>query len=370
MTSKEIFAKLHEVAFNPKQQLDQYLADGKKVVLVTYYTPNEIIHSMGLVPMGVWGADIQLNQSKKYFPAFICSIMQSILELGINGAYKGASALVVPSLCDSLKCIGQNWKYAVKDIPFIPMSYPQNRKPDYGKRFTKAGYERVISDLEAITGAHFSDDNLRASNHVYNEHNAVMREFAEVASEYEVSAQERSDVFKSAWFMLPEEHTALVKELIERLKEGPKDSRKVRVLVSGILADAPQLLELFEKYGIKVAFDDVCDESRQYKKDVPETIQNPMDGLVEKFCSMDDDTLLYDADKKRVDYIVTEAQKHHAEGVIVLMTKFCDPEEFDYVPIKRACEKAGLHQVNIEVDRQMVNYEQAATQLEAFSELF
>ena len=71
-----------------------------------------------------------INQAKKYFPAFICSIMQSILELGINGEYKGISAIVIPSLCDSLKCIGQNWKYAVKDIPFIPMTYPQNRKPE------------------------------------------------------------------------------------------------------------------------------------------------------------------------------------------------------------------------------------------------
>ena len=130
MTSSEIFAKLHEVASNPRKQLDQYLAEGKKVVAVTYYTPNEIIHSMGLVPMGVWGADVQINQAKKYFPAFICSIMQSILELGINGEYKGISAIVIPSLCDSLKCIGQNWKYAVKDIPFIPMTYPQNRKPE------------------------------------------------------------------------------------------------------------------------------------------------------------------------------------------------------------------------------------------------
>ena len=160
------------------------------------------------------------------------------------------------------------------------------------------------------------------------------------------------------------------KELIAELKQGPKDERKVRVLVSGILADAPQLLEIFEKYGIKIAFDDVCNESRQYKVDVPETVQNAMDGLVEKYCAMDDDTLLYDSNKSRVDYIVDQAKKHNADGVIVLMTKFCDPEEFDYVPIKRACEAAGLHQVNIEVDRQMVNYEQAATQLVAFSELF
>lgn len=158
MAVKELFAQLHEVAAAPKKQLEKYLAEGKKVVAVApVYTPQEIIHSMGMVPMGVWGADMELNESKKYYPAFICSIMQSILELGLKGEYDGVSAIIIPSLCDSLKTLGQNWKYAVKDIPFIPMTYPQNRKPAYGVKFTRDGYIRVIRDLEAATGAHFSE---------------------------------------------------------------------------------------------------------------------------------------------------------------------------------------------------------------------
>ena len=149
MTSKELLHKFHEIASDPLKAKERYIASGKKVVLMApVYTPEEIIHSMGMVPMGAWGADLQLNESKKYFPAFICSVMQSILELGINGTYKGVSAIVIPSLCDSLKVLGENWKYAVPSIPFIPMSYPQNRKPDFGKEYTKAGYERVISDME------------------------------------------------------------------------------------------------------------------------------------------------------------------------------------------------------------------------------
>lgn len=57
---------------------------------------------------------------------------------------------MIPSLCDTLKTVGENWKYAVPSIPFIPMTYPQNRKPAYGVAYTKAGYERVIRDLEKL----------------------------------------------------------------------------------------------------------------------------------------------------------------------------------------------------------------------------
>ena len=160
MTTNELFAKLHEAAANPKAQMDKYLAQGKKIVLCApVYTPDELIHSMGFVPMGAWGADTELRRAKEYCPAFLCSIVQSALELGINGASEGASAIVIPSLCDTLKTMGENWKYAVPSIPFIPMTYPQNRKPAYGVAFTKAGYERVIRDLEKL-GGKFDDAKL------------------------------------------------------------------------------------------------------------------------------------------------------------------------------------------------------------------
>lgn len=368
---KALFDQFHEIAVSPRKQLDQYLAQGKKAVgCVPVYTPEEIVHSMGLVPMGLWGADMELKESKSYFPAFICSIMQSVLELGINGAYKGLSAIIVPALCDSLKSLGQNWKYAVTDIPFIPMSYPQNRRCQAGPKFTKAGYERVIEDLQVATGAKFSDVALAKSNAIYNEHNQVMREFAELVGDYpSVTASQRSDVFKSAWFMLKEEHTAMVRELIAALKEMPKEtSGKKRIITSGILADSPSLLSIFDENDMQIVGDDVAAESRQYRVDV-EDAPSALDGLVNKFTNMDHCSVLYDVDKKRADYIVEMARRTKADGVVVVLTKFCDPEEFDYVILKKAFDAADIPSVLIEVDRQMVNYEQAKTMIQTFKEM-
>ena len=80
-------------------------------------------------------------------------------------------------------------------------------------------------------------------------------------------------------------------------------------------------------------------------------------------------TTEHDVEKKRVDKIVEDAKAAKAQGVLVLMTKFCDPEEFDYPLIKRACDKAEIPCVLIEIDRQMVNYEQARTAIETFKDL-
>lgn len=367
----ELLEAFHKVAANPAAQLKKYLDAGQKVVgCVPVYTPEEIIHSMGAVPMGVWGADTELKESKQYFPAFICSIMQSVLELGIRGTYNGISALVIPSLCDSLKCLGQNWKYAVPEIPFIPMTYPQNRKDPAGFAFVKAGYQRVIADLEKATGLHFDDAALAKSNEVYNHHNALMRKVSKLLAEHpEITAAQRSDIFKSATFMRKEEHSELVEQLIAVLEAEPAATgKKLRIVTTGILADSPSLLEILDANNMQIVADDIAAESRQYRTDAPKA-ETALDSLCSKFCAMGNCSVLYDANKGRADMIVQMAKDYKADGVLVVMTKFCDPEEFDYVPIKRACEAAEIPHLQIEVDRQMNNYEQAKTALLSFKEM-
>ena len=362
--------EFHEIASSPRKQMDKYIAEGKKIVLtVPYYTPDEIMHSMGLVPMGTWGADMELNRSKEYFPAFMCSIVQSILELGIAGKFEGASAIVIPSLCDTLKTMGENWKYAVPDIKFIPMTYPQNRKPAYGINYTRAGYERVIKDLEECTGAKFSMEKLAESNRLYNEHNEAMRRVDELLARHaEVTVQDRSDIFASANCMLVEEHTALVNKFIAELEAAEESIGNYPVVVSGILTDMEGLSEAFDEIGIHIVADDVCAHSRQYRTDVP-TGDEPLQALAEKFAKTDNCSVLYNVDKPRVQWIVDIAKERHAKGVVVVMTKFCDPEEFDFVCIKKACEEADLPLVLVEVDRQMKQFEQVKTNLETFRDM-
>lgn len=367
---KQLLDRFHEIASNPKKQKEQFLADGKKIILCApVMTPEEIIHSMGLVPMGAWGADMQISEAKKYFPAFLCNIVQSIVELGIKGVYDGCSAIVIPSLSDGLKVLGENFKYAVPGIKFIPMTYPQNRKPDFGHDFTKAGYERVIRDLEEVTGVKFDEAKLAESNKVYNEHNKVMRNLVPViASHPEITCADRSAIFKSAFFMLKEDHTAMVKELIEALGEGSADEKGLRIMTSGIIADAPGLLSILDDCKLHIVCDDMAAESRQYKTDAPEG-KAALDALVDKFCDIEGDAFLYDPGKKRVDMIVAEAKKAKAQGLLMILSKFVDTEEFDYPLIRRAAEKEGIHVAMIEIDRTMVDYEQARTAIETFRDL-
>lgn len=368
-TLEQILQQFHEIAVSPRKQMNKYLAAGEKVILTApVYTPEELIHSMGFIPMGVWGGDVELKRAKEYCPAFLCSIVQSILELGITGAYEGARAIVIPSLCDTLKTLGQNWKYAVPEIPFIPMTYPQNRKPDYAVAFTRAGYERVIHDLKQLGGT-FSEEKLEKSIELYNRHNAAMRKLnAVLAKNAEITAAQRSDVFKSAFFMEKEEHTQLVERLTGLLERGGQQQDKIPIMVSGILTDSPALNEIFDSLEFHIVADDVAAQSRQYRIDTPQS-EDPLQSLAQKFSNMEDCSTLYDARKGRIQRIIDTAKASDAKGVLLILTKFCDPEEFDCVPIRKACEAAKIPFAMVEVDRQMVRFEQVRTSLETFRDL-
>ena len=53
---------LQEACRNPRAQMDRYLKEGKKIVgCFEPYTPEELVHASGMIPMGLFGgrADIQ-----------------------------------------------------------------------------------------------------------------------------------------------------------------------------------------------------------------------------------------------------------------------------------------------------------------------
>jgi benzoyl-CoA reductase/2-hydroxyglutaryl-CoA dehydratase subunit BcrC/BadD/HgdB len=79
--------------------------------------------------------------------------------------------------------------------------------------------------------------------------------------------------------------------------------------------------------------------------------------------------LLYDPEKLHVKKVVDLAKAADAQGVILLLVKFCDPEEFDAPLVKAACLEAGIPFLQIEIDQSTETYEQARTQLETFGDI-
>ena len=170
--------------------------------------------------------------------------------------------------------------------------------------------------------------------------------------------------------MLKDEHTAMLKELNAELAKLPEVKwNGIKVLTSGIILDNPKLLSIFDEYKVAIVADDVAHESRAFTTDVPMDIEDPIRALAVQFANQDNDTILYDPlIEERPKYVANKAKEAGADGVVVVMMQFCDPEEMEYPSLRKALDEAGLPHIKFGFDQQMVDFGQARTSLQAFAE--
>lgn len=369
---KSNIALCKEVCASPRAQLDKCLASGRKAVgIMPYFCPEELVYAAGMQPFGLWGAEMQIAEAKRYFPAFICSILQTVLELGIAGKLDGLSAIMVPACCDSLKSMDVNWEYGVPSIPVIRCAYAQNRKIPAGVEFTVSQLKKIRNQVADVANREITDAEIAGAVKVYNENRAALRRFVKAAGEHPelVSVSERSAVIKSGYFMDRKEHTAVVNEISDELEKAEKKSWPgLNVVTTGIIADSPELLAIFDENGIAVAADQVAHETGSFICDAPAT-DDPLVGMAQRLADTEGTSVLFDPGKQRGKQLVELVKASGARAVIWVMTKFCDPEEFDFVPIKRMLDDAGIPVLQIEVDQQMASFGQIKSAVEAFREM-
>nr|WP_207669639.1 2-hydroxyacyl-CoA dehydratase family protein [Marinisporobacter balticus] len=368
-----IFEQMNEVICDPGLIVKKYKEETRKKVIGCFpvYCPEEIIHAAGMLPVGIWGGQTDLELAKQYFPAFACSIMQSCLEYGLKGTYNDLSAVIIPGMCDTLICMGQNWKVGVPQVEYIALVHPQNRKIQAGINYLKSEYAHVKKKLEEIGGSEISNEAINNSIEVYNAHRKTMREFVEVAANYPnvITPLKRNTVIRSGYFMEKGKHTALVKELMAEIVKKPVEKwNGKKVLLSGILADSKELLSIFEENNMAVIADDLAQETRQFRYDVPQG-KDALDRLARHWSIFEGCSLSYDPEKKRGGIMVDEIKKKGIDGVVFCMMKFCDPEEYDYPLVKKEIEDAGVPTLYLEIDQQMENNEQARTRIQTFAEM-
>lgn len=372
-TAKEIINEFKAIADNPRKAMDDYKKEtGKGAVgIMPVYCPEEIVHAAGYLPIGMWGAQKkQISKARTYLPPFACSIMQSVMELQLEGVYDDLEAVIFSVPCDTLKCMSQKWN---RPVPAIVFTHPQNRKiaKDAANVFAREEFNIVKEKLEDILDVHISNKAIKNSIAVYNENRAACREFSDVAAEYAavVTPSDRHAVIKARWFMEKSRHTALVKELIAALKAVPAPEFKgKKIIVTGIQVEPYDVLDIFQENGFAIVADDLAQETRNFRQDVPDD-DDALMALARAWNEFDGCSLATDANKPKGQMIIDAVKKYGADAVVVCMMKFCDPEEFDYPILLQEFEAAGVKNLYIEVDQESTAFEQVKTRIQTFAEI-
>ena len=366
MSIEAIVNEFSAVAANPKGQLKAYKDAGKKCIgVMPYYAPEELVYAAGMMPFGMWGSNNKTEQrSKEYCATFYCTIAQLDLEMLLDGTMDLLDGVITPTICDTLRPMSQNIRVAMSEkLPCIFLAHPQNRFADWGKQFCLDQYNNVKAGLEKIAGHEIKSEDIAAAIKVYNKSRAARREFVKLASDHcdVVDPIMRSAVLKAAWFMDKAEYTEKLKALNAELK----------VVTSGIICDNPTLLKIFKDNNVAIAADDVAHESRAFRTDASEE-GDPMMALVDQFTNIDYDVLLYDPQSnqnRRGEFVANMVKESGAQGLVLFMQQFCDPEEMEFPYLKKALDAAGIPFIKLGIDQQMRDFGQAATAIQAFADV-
>ena len=319
-TIDKLISELEHIAENPREAVADYLSKtgSKAVGVAPVYTPEELVHAAGMLPVGIWGGqNVTLDLAKQYFPAFCNSVVFTCMELALKGTYNQLSAAIIPGMDDTLICLGQNWKAAI------------------------------------------------------NEHRKTMREFVELAATHpnSINNVQRSHIIKSAYFMLKEEHTQKVKLINDELKKLPEEKYDGhKIITTGFILDSKEILEIMESNALRIVGDDIAHETRQFRTDVPRK-ENALLSIATQWSEIEGCSFAYDPFRIRGKMVAKLAKDRDAEGVVFALLKFCDTEEYDAPILLDDIHDAGLKAVTIEIDQESGSIEQIRTRLQTFAEM-
>jgi benzoyl-CoA reductase subunit C len=231
-------------------------------------------------------------------------------------------------------------------------------------------------ELEGLVGHPIDPEAIRASIRIFNRNRQLIRRLYELRKQGRsgLTSMQMQHIVKSSMIMEKAEHTALLEKLLEHVESlGARADDGVRLHLSGHFCQAPKLeiLNVIESCGATIVGDDLYHGFRYISTDVRET-GDPVDALAEWYMARNTKVPCPTRVQNNVDwdgYLINAVKEERAEGVIVLMAKFCEPHMYYYPEVKEAFERHGVPHLLIETEHEGIPLEGLRTRIETFVEV-
>jgi benzoyl-CoA reductase subunit C len=378
METERTFDSLHELlqdlSFARVREWKREHPGGKAVAFFPVYAPVEIVHAAGMLPVLLSGAGDQLDiqHADSRFGSFICSIIKTTMEMAMTGHLEPFDGLLFSSICDSARnlCFVVKRNFPGMYVDF--MHLPHSTSP-CSADFLVQEYRRIIAELERLGGSPIQDEALRRSIALYNEQRRlVQRLYAlRAQSPHLLRAWESYVLVRSGNLMPVEDHIRLLQQTLEYLPtRAGKKRDAIRVVIEGSFCEQPplELIRLLENAGCDVVEDDLVLAQRWFTHDVP-VAGDPVRALAESYVQGSVySSVHHDPARPRWEGLADKIRSTHAEAVIFLIAKFCEPAYFDYVLFKKKVDEMGLPHLLLEFEEKLFTFDRLRTEVETFVE--
>ncbi len=368
-------ARLEDTEFEGVRQWKAQHPGRKAVGCFPVYTPVEVIHAAGMLPVGLFGGGttIELANADARFQSFVCSIAKSTLEMGFQGRLKHLDGAVFSSICDVARNLSSVMARNFPELQVEYIHHAQNMTSPSAIDYVESEFGRLQRRMEKLAGAPVTQEALAASVKTYNRIRRSLRRLYEIRRDSPslLSTLELYILMRSGTLVPPEEHVEELRRVLDLLpgrQERPKD--RIRVVIESAFCEQPplDLLQVVEEAGCYIVDDDLLTGWRWFVEDVPEDMP-PHRALAESYIRRTVySSVRHDGPRPRTTGLVEKVRRARAQAVIFMPAKFCEPALFDYPLFRPALEQAGIPHIVIEFEEKMWTFERTRNELETFVE--
>lgn len=378
MSAVDIFAAFEHAAENPLQSAKAWkAAHGNRVVgSFPMHFPGELAHAAGCLPVILQESQDPITVGHGMIQPFYCGYTRSVVDQVCKGEYDFLDAIMFGDHCVQVLGAADIVRAKLPDtrVHFYQLISSMSDPWSHGR--ARETFNGLREGLEEMIGQPIDDEAIRASIRLFNTNRKLLRQLYDLrrSGRSALTAKQMQLAVKSSMVMDKATHNGLMEALIAELEaRQDKVPRGVRVYLSGHFCQAPKLgvLDLIESCGGIVVDDDLYHGTRFISTDVDE-VSDPMDALAKWYLARN----LKVPCPTRVDqnadwetYLLKAMETSKAQGMIVLMAKFCEPHMYYYPEIKEAFERAGVPHLLVETEHEMEALEGLRTRVESFIEV-
>ncbi len=338
--------------------------------------PGELAHAAGTLPVILQESEDPITVGHGLIFPFYCGYTRSMVDQAAKGDFAVLDAIMFGDHCVQLLGAADAVRMQLPDtrVIFFQLISSMNDPWTLGRSQETFGVLRA--ELEDFIGRPIEDEALRASIRLFNRNRQLLRKLYDMrtAGKASLSARQIQHVVKSSMIMDKAEHTALLEQLISRIELSPGPQRSgVRLHLSGHFCQAPkpEILDMIEECGAIVVGDDLYHGFRYISTDVSDE-GDPVHALAEWYLARNTGVPCPTRVQNNVDwdaFLLNAMEKERAQGMIVLMAKFCEPHMYYYPEVKEAFEKRGVPHLLIETEHESMAIESLKTRVETFLEI-
>jgi benzoyl-CoA reductase subunit C len=252
--------------------------------------------------------------------------------------------------------------------------YPQNFSPSIGGVFFRQELEKIIDDLFQVNAVKISTEKLNHAIGLYNTNRKLIEHIYQIRQDYpwRLSAVDTYHFIRAGLVMTVEEHNRILEQVVELISEErgePLDN--IRVVISGSFCEQPPigLIKSIEMAGCYIVDDDFMLGSRWIQGDIDNTSDDPLGAIVDAYLTMSTfSSAVYDVGNPKGDRLVKLVKERNADGVIFSAASFCDPALLDKPEMQKACDAAGIPQINFQFHENTGQFKVIKEQAGTFSD--